>query len=52
VDKKIENQDSRDRNVVEGKFGEGKRAYGLGKLTEKLKKTSEECHPYESCQQT
>jgi IS5 family transposase len=30
-----------DRNAVEGKFGEGKRAYGLNRIFAKLKETSE-----------
>ncbi len=34
-------EDERVRNAVEGKFGEGKRAYGLDRLKTKLKGTSE-----------
>ena len=30
-----------DRNAVEGKFGEGKRAHGLNRIFAKLKETSE-----------
>ncbi|HWQ40746.1 MAG TPA: IS5 family transposase [Desulfosporosinus sp.] len=37
----IERQDARDRNAVEGKFGEGKRKYGLSRIAAKLKDTSE-----------
>lgn len=29
AEKRIERQDARERNAVEGKFGEGKRKYGL-----------------------
>jgi IS5 family transposase len=29
------------RNSIEGKFGEGKRCYGLGRIMAKLKETSE-----------
>jgi len=38
---KIERMDSADRNAVEGKFGEGKRRYGLARIMTKLKETSE-----------
>lgn len=34
-------QDAKERNAVEGKFGEGKRKYGLGRIMAKLKNTSE-----------
>lgn len=34
-------QDASKRNAVEGKFGEGKRAYGLGRIRARLQKTSE-----------
>jgi len=37
----IERQDARNRNAVEGKFGEGKRKYGLSRIAAKLKETSE-----------
>lgn len=37
----IERQDARNRNAVEGKFGEGKRKYGLSRIVAKLKETSE-----------
>ncbi|QQK78136.1 transposase [Salicibibacter cibarius] len=30
VQKQIEKQDAAERNAIEGKFGEGKRTYGLG----------------------
>lgn len=40
-DKKIEYIDLCDRNEVEGKFGEGKRKYGLNRILTKLKETSE-----------
>lgn len=38
---KQEKSDSKIRNAVEGKFGEGKRFYGLGRITAHLKETSE-----------
>jgi hypothetical protein len=41
VDKSIEYNDSCDRNIIEGKFGESKLAYGLEKVRAKLKETSE-----------
>jgi len=34
-------QDERDRIPIEGKFGQGKRTYGIGRLMTKLPKTSE-----------
>jgi IS5 family transposase len=37
----IERQDARKRNAVEGKFGEGKRRYGLERVMAKLQETSE-----------
>lgn len=40
-DKKAEYIDLCDRNAVEGKFGEGKRAHGLNRIFAKLKETSE-----------
>lgn len=36
-----ERQDSGIRNSVEGKFGEGKRSYGLGRIMARLRETSE-----------
>lgn len=39
--KKQERQDAGIRNSVEGKFGEGKRSYGLGRIMARLKETSE-----------
>ena len=39
--KRIERQDNADRNAIEGKFGEGKRKYGLGLIQARLRKTSE-----------
>ena len=41
VDKHQEYVDSGIRNAVEGKFGEGKTGYGLGKIKARLKVTSE-----------
>ena len=41
VQKQIEYQDALDRNAVEGKFGEGKRSYGLGLIRARLQETSE-----------
>ena len=39
--KRLERQDARVRNAVEGKFGEGKRRYGLGRVMARLQETSE-----------
>ena len=39
--KKLSRQDELDRIAIEGKFGEGKRRYGLDLVKEKLKETSE-----------
>jgi IS5 family transposase len=39
--KHIANKDSAERNAIEGKFGEGKRRYGLGLIQARLQKTSE-----------
>ncbi|GMA60041.1 hypothetical protein GCM10025859_04810 [Alicyclobacillus fastidiosus] len=39
--KKLERQDMGERNAVEGKFGEGKRIYGLGLIRARLRQTSE-----------
>lgn len=39
--KRIERQDNADRNAIEGKFGEGKRKYGLGLIQARLRQTSE-----------
>jgi len=41
ADKKQEYIDMCDRNCVEGKFGEGKTAYGLDRIAARLKNTSE-----------
>ena len=41
IDKHQEYKDSGIRNAVEGKFGEGKTAYGLNRIKAKLKETSE-----------
>jgi len=41
AEKRIEKQDAKERNAVEGKFGEGKRKYGLARIFAKLKETSE-----------
>ncbi len=38
---KLERQDAKIRNTVEGKLGEGKRRYGLGLVMARLKETSE-----------
>lgn len=38
--KKLEYQDKCDRNAVEGVFGTGKNAYGLGRITSHLQKTA------------
>src|SRR5665648_405257 len=39
--KRMERQESGERNAVEGKFGEGKRFYGLGRVMTRLQGTSE-----------
>src|SRR5690625_3552541 len=39
--KRIERQDASERNEIEGKFGEGKRRYGLGLISACLQQTSE-----------
>ena len=39
--RKQEVEDSKIRNSVEGKFGEGKRVYGLGRIFTRLEETSE-----------
>lgn len=41
VDKQVEYQDLFNRNIVKGKFGEGKNAYGLNRIMTKLRETSE-----------
>ena len=39
--KRLERMEAGERNAVEGKIGEGKRTYGWGRLTVRLKETSE-----------
>lgn len=39
--KRLARMDSRIHNAIEGKFGEGKRRYSLGRIMAKLKETSE-----------
>lgn len=39
AEKRLQRQDASDRNAVEGKFGQGKRRYGLGKVMAKLDAT-------------
>lgn len=41
LEKRQAQQDARNRNSVEGKIGEGKRAYGLGRIRTRLANTSE-----------
>ncbi|MPM66535.1 IS5 family transposase ISDha14 [bioreactor metagenome] len=41
VEKTLERMDAKLRNAVEGKFGEGKRKYGLDRIYAKLKETAE-----------
>src|SRR5699024_2193389 len=41
LQKQIEYQDAAERNAIEGKFGEGKRSYGLGLISACLRATSE-----------
>jgi hypothetical protein len=38
--KRVARQDASERNAIEGKFGEGKRKYGLGRIRARLKETS------------
>jgi hypothetical protein len=40
-EKQVVKQDTGERNAIEGKFGEGKRKYGLGCIRARLVKTSE-----------
>jgi len=39
--KRLERQDSSERNAVEGKFGQAKRRYGLARIMARLKETAE-----------
>jgi IS5 family transposase len=39
-EKRLELNDARERNAIEGKFGEGKRRYGLNRIMAKLKETA------------
>ena len=41
AEKRLEQQDARERNAVEGKFGEGKRKYSLSRIMARLKETAE-----------
>jgi hypothetical protein len=41
VQRRQEREDAGIRNSVEGKFGEGKRSYGLGRIMSRLQDTSE-----------
>ncbi|TLM97902.1 MAG: transposase, partial [Actinobacteria bacterium] len=41
AEKRIERQDAGERNAIEGKFGEGKRKYGLARIAAKLEETAE-----------
>jgi IS5 family transposase len=41
AEKRLERLDAKQRNAVEGKFGEGKRKYNLGRVAGKLKETAE-----------
>jgi transposase, IS5 family len=40
-DRNQEQRDAAARNAIEGKFGEGKRSYGLGRIRARLRETSE-----------
>jgi hypothetical protein len=40
-EKHLQRQDSKNRNAVEGKFGEGKRRYGLARIMARLRETGE-----------
>jgi hypothetical protein len=39
--KRLEREEASERNAIEGKFGEGKRSYGLGLIRARLPETSE-----------
>ena len=39
--KKLQRQDARERNAIEGRFGVGKRRYGLARIMARLQETSE-----------
>ena len=39
--KKVQQEDERIRNRIEGRFGQGKRRFGLGRIMAKLRQTSE-----------
>jgi len=39
--RRLERQDAGERNSIEGKFGEGKRRYGLARIMARLKETAE-----------
>jgi hypothetical protein len=39
--RRVARQDASERNAIEGKFGEGKRKYGLGRIRARLATTSE-----------
>ena len=41
AEKRLEQQDARERNAIEGKFGEGKRKYNLSRIMARLKETAE-----------
>ncbi|MCL6576909.1 MAG: transposase [Kyrpidia sp.] len=41
VQARLERQNAAERNAIEGKFGEGKRVYGLGLIRARLRSTSE-----------
>lgn len=41
ADQKQERQDAAERNEIEGKFGEGKRKFGLGRIQARLENTSQ-----------
>lgn len=43
--RRVARQDARKRNAIEGKFGEGKHTYGLGRIRACLAKTSETVIP-------
>src|SRR5699024_5142336 len=41
IQKQLAKQDAAERNEIEGKFGEGKRHYGMGLIFARLQQTSE-----------
>ena len=47
--KRLERQEAGERNAIEGKFGEGKRRYGLGCVMTRLDETSNMSYSPDYC---